>query len=69
MLIGGRGFKMASNEQQQQSFSMKMVSYGIKKKFPGVKHIPCEQCQKIITEDNSVVLILVRPMKRRVYIL
>ena len=49
--------------QQQQSFSMKMVTFGIQKKYPGVTNITCEEFHKMISENNAKLTILVSYFK------
>lgn len=48
-----------NDEVNQESFSMKIVTYGIQKKFHRVRNITCPEFQKMITEGESNMAILV----------
>ena len=53
----------SDQQPQEQSFSMKMVTYGIQKKYPGVRNVTCEEFHKMINENSTKLTILVSYFK------
>lgn len=49
----------SDDSTSQESFSMRMVTYGIQKKFHRVRHLTCAEFQKMVTEDSSNMSVLV----------
>ena len=47
-------------DSNSKSFSMRMVIYGVGKKFPSVRHVSCEQLEEWRRDSPDKLVILVR---------
>ena len=48
----------SATDKEQQSFSMKMVIYGVKKRFPSVTNITCDEFDKLRQQPQELLCLV-----------